>query len=260
MGLHGFGAVIPAAIPLWSVAVEEQFYLTWPVLVYCCGPAQLRRVCLGCLVAAPLVRLGLLFALHPVSGYVLMPARIDALAVGALVAVWSREPGSLRRWARWARPVALAVVVTTIAIFCYFGELSPGQKLFQLVVPTLSPYCAAALLVIVLTAPPDGGLHKLLNRRTLRHVAQYSYGTYLLHVPLALYLAGTGILERDMLDRWFGTGLLSTIVWGVIMGALSLVAGAVSWHLLEGPILRLKRYFPYEAPIGREARVAPAEG
>lgn len=253
---HGFGAIIPAATPLWSVSVEEQFYLVWPFLVYYCGPAQLKRVCIGCLIAAPLIRLGLKFVLDPVAGYVLMPARVDALAAGALLAIWSREPRSLARFAPWSRPVAMGTVVTTLAIFWHYGGLSPGPTLFQHVILTISPYCAGALLVIVLTAPSNGGLHRLLNRSVLRYITQYSYGTYMLHVPLAHYLDGAGIFPRASLDAWFGTGLLSTIAWGVIMGALSLGAGAVSWHLLEAPLLSLKRYFPYHDDTRRARRIS----
>jgi len=242
---HGFDAVVPGAVPLWSIAVEEQFYLFWPIVVYFCGPTRLKQVCLAALVIAPLVRVALLHVLHPASGYVLLPARFDAIASGALLAIWSREPGALDWCKRWSWPVIAITVAFAVTMFCYYGELSPGQRGFQLGVLSLSPYASAALLVLVLTAPPAGRLHGWLTRPVLRHVALYSYGTYLLHAPLAYYLTGVGLLDRDALTRWFGPGVTATIAWGLLLGAISVAAGALSYHLVEAPALRLKRFVPY---------------
>jgi peptidoglycan/LPS O-acetylase OafA/YrhL len=78
---------------LWSLAIEEQFYMLWPLVVFFASRRRLVQICIGAIVFAELTRIGLHYtAPNGIAGYALMPARIDALGVGALVAVLAREP------------------------------------------------------------------------------------------------------------------------------------------------------------------------
>lgn len=76
----------------WSLAVEEQFYLLWPLLIYLLPRRAAMRVCLGCIVGAPAIRIMLLLAgIGNPAAYVLMPCRVDALAVGGWLALAQRD-------------------------------------------------------------------------------------------------------------------------------------------------------------------------
>ncbi|NQV27245.1 MAG: acyltransferase, partial [Rhodopirellula sp.] len=71
----------------WSLAIEEQFYLVWPLFVCVMRPQTLLRLCLSLIVGAPLLRLSLVLqSASWVTVYTMPFCRIDALAFGALVA------------------------------------------------------------------------------------------------------------------------------------------------------------------------------
>ena len=80
----------------WSLAVEEQFYLLWPALVWFCPLNRLRHVCVGLIVVAVVTRTALWSADMSLAGFTLMPARADALAIGAWVAATRHSGVDLR--------------------------------------------------------------------------------------------------------------------------------------------------------------------
>src|SRR5438445_1418758 len=86
----------------WSLAIEEQFYLIWPVVVLALRRRQLQACCLACVIGALFVRVGLNVAGNETAAFVLTPARIDALAVGAYLALSARGPAGLNPTSRWA--------------------------------------------------------------------------------------------------------------------------------------------------------------
>ena len=90
----------------WSLAIEEQFYFIWPVIVLLFSRKALLRLCIALLVIALFVRVGLWVTGHTVATYVLTIARMDALSVGAFLALAARQPNGLSRLVSWARPGA----------------------------------------------------------------------------------------------------------------------------------------------------------
>src|SRR5687767_5633954 len=101
----------------WSLAVEEQFYLIWPLLVLALNRRQLQITCVLCLIAALAVRVVLNAQGNNPAAFVLTPARLDALAVGAYLALAARGPGGLPRLARLAQPVTLVLCLSVLVIF-----------------------------------------------------------------------------------------------------------------------------------------------
>src|SRR5207245_11767151 len=85
-----------AAGPLavtWSLAIEEQFYLTWPCVVRYCSLARLRRLAILVICVSPVLRLFLSF--HDVNLYTNVFCRLDGLMAGALLALGVRSDGFL---------------------------------------------------------------------------------------------------------------------------------------------------------------------
>ncbi|MFT3767443.1 MAG: acyltransferase [Minicystis sp.] len=241
----------------WSLAIEEQFYLVWPLVVLACSRRALVKVSAGAIGAALAIRMVMVLVLHrdPHETYVLTPCRMDALAVGALLAALAREPGGLvakRRaavaTAAIAGPLALAAILVD---FLPTGAIVLPGSVWPLATFGLSLIAITfgALLVLALTAPPESALARALRSRVLRTFGKYAYGIYLVHVPARAVIRdrifGPGWSEA----RWkfpviLGSELGGQIVFDVICAALALVLAAISYHLFEERFLALKKRFP----------------
>jgi peptidoglycan/LPS O-acetylase OafA/YrhL len=255
----GFG---PRNLPhFWSLAVEEQFYLVWPLLVF--GLRSARRVALACLVvavAALACRIALLNHPHfPDVVYQWTICRVDALALGGFAAACGRIP-AWRDWiARHRLPLALALLALLGWAFLWthaFPRTSPrgmtaGYTVLAIVFAAwlyASAWRDAAQALAI-----DDGLgstgtqpgrqalwHRALCHPVLQSVGKYSYGMYVIHKPLhdlfsAKILAVLGVVTAGHI----GMARLHVL-------AVTLISYAVAWvsyHLYEVHFLRLKRYF-----------------
>jgi len=225
---------------IWSLAVEEQFYLVWPLAVCWLRTAALRRLVLACLVLTVAVRYGLAAALPDTQAfYALTPARLDGLMLGALLAIarrdaagWSHVSRSLRR----AGPFALlALVASIVALSRQSAGFDAPSAFLATLTLTGSAYFAAAVVAAVLER--RGGMWRhLLTSRPARQVGTYSYGIYLLHNPLGHVLGQAGVWSRPIA----GAGIGETALYTASMTLLSIVVAATSWHLMEKPLLRLR--------------------
>ncbi|HZT79778.1 MAG TPA: acyltransferase, partial [Gemmataceae bacterium] len=116
----------------WSLAVEEQFYLVWPLVVLLLSRRRLLAACALCVVAAPLLRWAFLANGYGfVVAYTFTPCRVDALAVGAAVAVAARAPGGLSALRRFAPAVALALGAALLGLFVWRHGLRIADEVMQ---------------------------------------------------------------------------------------------------------------------------------
>ncbi len=218
--------------PLWSLQVEEQFYFLYPVLVATLAMRTLRRVLWGCVIAAPMLRCLLTFmgSAGVEACYVLMPCRMDSLALGGLVAISMRTPsGSFGP--RLTRSVAVAGLVAMLAMFAVALRAAdsntqslPFMRSVGYTIIDLS--CAAVLAYLVHF--PGTALSVALRWRPLVYTGQISYGLYLLHLP-ASWVA----------RRFFGVQGHSMASVPITFIA-AFLAASLSWKFLERPILLLK--------------------
>jgi peptidoglycan/LPS O-acetylase OafA/YrhL len=232
----------------WSLAVEEQFYLAWPLLVWVLPRRRLALVCLGLVAGAFALRLGIhRTTFNATAAYVLTPARMDALALGALVAVAAREPAwwpRVRRGAPWLLAASSAAVA---AVWVRQGGLFGGDPVVQ--VWAFGPLAAgfAALLVLALDGEGTSRLSRALRNRTLRGAGKYSYGLYVLHYPIFLALEAAGFTSLALAEAT-GSRILGVLAFAGVAGAATLAAALLSWNLLEKPFLRWKDRVPYREP------------
>jgi len=230
---------------LWSLAVEEQFYLVWPAIVLVFSRRKLMTVC-GILVGCALgLRLGL--DLSGVEHYVaheITPARMDTLAVGAFIALAAREPREFRALTRWTLPVGAASGCVVLGLFAARRSLSPYDVWVQTVGFTAVAFLFGALLVSALTVRPATQMHRIFTGRSLRWLGKYSYALYLFHWPAAALLAQRSDIP-GAIPTVLGSALPGQLAFVAAAGLLSMGSAWLSWHLWESQFLKLRKLFPY---------------
>lgn len=245
--LEGWDAV-PHLGHLWSLAIEEQFYLLWPLAVLTLPRPKLLRLCGGLLVVSFIARVTLLaLGASPIAIYALTFTRWDGLAVGAFVALAGREVVRSRQMVRWSGPVAAVGTVVLAAMVRAEPYRSHYGLAMQLVGYPILAIVFGALLVKVLTAPAPSALGRVMRHRALRFLGRYSYGIYIVHVPIAGLLTSQG-LSPALLPRVWGSAIPGQIVFWLAATAITVAVAVVIWHLWERPFLLLKRHFTYQRP------------
>jgi peptidoglycan/LPS O-acetylase OafA/YrhL len=237
-GVYGFGH-------FWSLAVEEQFYLLWPLLVLRCRPPVLLWVCLGIALLSFVIRAVLMAADFPHEAlYMFTICRMDALALGAAAAAAVRIPTLRGRLA--AMTTRLALVATVLFLGTALG--TRGFAVYEISTQSIG-YTLLSLafaLTLLLTALPTTGLlnaaMRILGGAVLRPIGRYSYGMYVFHLPLHVFV-GSPLLHRFAAEVSPGTALAYTAG----MTVATFVLAAISYELFERRFLRLKTRFATSA-------------
>lgn len=221
----------------WSLAVEEQFYLTWPLLVFLLKKRTLAIVS----VSLPLLSLSVRLAFHfhgAPLGFVhfFTFSRLDAIAWGSLAAMWLRAPScTLAGWrTRAYQFLGIGVAGTLLARVLMHRNSSVVGYTFLAIAFT-------GLLAISLASDARSTpLGRALSARWLRYIGKISYGIYLLHYPIF-------ILWARLIDS-FGFRQSHQVAGNLLAFAgqilLATAAASISWRFFEEPILRLKELFP----------------
>ena len=256
----GFPA-FPALGHFWSLAVEEQFYLVWPAIVLLSNRAELIRICLLAMVGALVLRIAFVLAGYGDAAYVLTPARMDSLAVGALIAVTARGPEGLARIGRLAKPTVGIIGAVLIAIFVWRSGLAPWDPIMKTIGGTLLVFFFGALLVLALISPPKTFIGRIFGSSQLSFLGRYSYALYVFHVPILVFHLDR-FLPLALVPTVFGSLLLKKLVFVTSATALSIALAMISWKLYEKQFLKLKRFFPYRVPEPSlaSARATPTPG
>ena len=224
----------------WSLAIEEQFYAVWPLVIFTLRARASRRACIAILIVAPLVR----FALAAngwswFSTYAWTPCRADGLALGSLLAFVYADERLRARALRWS----IAAMIVTVPPLAWVTWRAKSQLLFhdletpeaiaiRALLPTVIALFFGALLVLALELPRLG---RLLSAKPLRLLARYSYGTYVFH-----FLLWPAFLLLFPPERLSSSRNVAAALFWLIASSISVGIAACSYHLFEGPLLKLK--------------------
>jgi len=229
---------------LWSLAVEEQFYLVWPWVVFMLGRRALMAACLGMAAGSLAVRAAVWAAAPPhvvQMASVLMPARMDALAAGGLLALLAREPEGLARLTKWGPPATAAAAGLLGMLFYWRHRLVPTDAPVQILGLTLLAIFYGGVLAIAVTSPRDTVAGRLFAHPGLRVLGRYSYGLYIFHLPIMWY--ARNIVNATSVPALAGSELPGQLLFTAVAAAGSLGAAVLSWHLYEAQFLKLKSLF-----------------
>lgn len=239
-------AIPGVIVTLWSLAIEEQFYLLWPVVVLALSPRTVRRLAAALLALSVVARaVALLAGVDPHATYVLPLTRFDSLAVGAWLALACRDGAVWPRVAARVAPLAAAssVRLAFVALLGWGALLALGASPFTPAMQLVGlPAIAAGgglLLAASIEAPVGTPLARWMRARPLRMLGKYSYAIYLLHpiVGAAIYEAG---FRPDATGRHGVAEFGGELAFVVVAGAVTLALAWLSWRVLENPCLRLK--------------------
>jgi peptidoglycan/LPS O-acetylase OafA/YrhL len=226
----------------WSLAVEEQFYVLWPLVVYLLSNRTLLRTSLGLLALSLILRI-VLGSLGVIGNslYVITFTHLDGLAVGSTLAVCLRDPkltAVVRRVLPFAAVLGLAGLVAarlTGGDYFFWGK---GMSTYGY---TAIALLFGALLMYALDNGPALVLNRFLSTGFMRQTGKYSYALYVVHVPIAGTVAA--VVARLVAPR-IGA-VPSFFVFVALAFGASWLASVLSWNLFEKRVLALKRYFEY---------------
>ncbi len=220
----------------WSLAVEEHFYLVWPLVIYFANFRAAIAACVTVIVFAPAVRVTwLMMGGNDVAPEVFTLFRADSLAMGALAAVLMKQQSA----AAWLVPVSRHGL-WLLALVLILLKLS-GRRWLTLP-DTVFAALFACLVVVAMTARTESFAGRFWNASWLQFFGKYSYAMYVFQFPLIPILAP--ILSVEILAGHVGDTSLARIAYIVLMTAITTTLAVASWHLYEKHFLAFKRFFP----------------
>lgn len=233
MALEGGGGLLDH---FWSLAIEEQFYLIWPFIVLNLSRKKLMLVAVMMIVTAPILRTILVLNnVDSLAIYVVTPARMDSLAMGALLALAIRNPGGAEALKRWAWAGGLAALSGFMIVAAISQNFSSSDPLILTAGISFLTFTYAAVVVLALTFGP---LKRVMELPVMRWFGRYSYGLYVFHPIINMTLLHSPLTERfGPMTPAMAIGLL------ILAFALSLITSVLSFKFFESPLLRLKSRF-----------------
>jgi peptidoglycan/LPS O-acetylase OafA/YrhL len=229
----------------WSMAVEEQFYLLWPLLL---GLIKRRAGWLWLLVAASVAYRA--YSVYyqvpetPVFATVMLPASLDLFALGALLrlhtAAARSQPPPAALWPGWP---ALATWVAWSLLWLGTRQSLRAEQLWIIAYPILGAVAGYFTLRWLMRSPPQA---RWLAHPWAQWLGQRSYGLYLYHLMLPVFYQRLiyHLLPAASPWRQWWLGPLPTVI---VLTPLALALCTISWHWLEAPLEKLKTRFVYNA-------------
>jgi peptidoglycan/LPS O-acetylase OafA/YrhL len=234
----------------WSLAIEEQFYLIWPLVVFFLNRERLMKVSIGYIAVSLTARILAAFFwgdLGSVSRffYYASFARFEEMLFGALLAVFLTGDGAREQVRRYSLPLFVVSFLTFVAlcILSMPSSLHPEYANFPL---TIGGYTTAALFTtglvgVFVTHPARDMLRRLFQNPVLAFFGKYSYSMYLFHMTAALILLDV---------YWHGElrGWKPYFLYIITTYSATVLIALLTWNLLEKHMLGLKKYFEYKNP------------
>lgn len=222
---------------LWSLSVEEQFYLAWPLLVWAMlvwGRGRRTVVGIGSLILASGSFVLLAFLASPsfdnTRAYVGTDTRAGGLLLGAALAAWwrggiysTKTPQQAQRAPWWLDGLAGVGLIGVFAAMATMPDHTMDLYRWGLLALTL-----ATLALLAGAAHPNSWTSRVLGFAPLRWIGERSYGIYLWHLPVIVFLPHATFIELTTVTQGW--------IWAVVVVALTLALSAASWAWLENPI------------------------
>jgi peptidoglycan/LPS O-acetylase OafA/YrhL len=234
---------LPRLGHFWSLAVEEQFYLVWPLLVWQFDRRRVLQIAVGGAAVALVLRIVLVvLRVEPTYIYHNIFTRMDALLIGAACACVVRDSSLSERLTRvsgWLWSLPLITLPALRAAVIFVGNKNKVEQSFGYTLIALS--FAGLLLSLVLMTEKHSAIQTIFRGSILSTLGKYSYAGYVWH-----QLVATLVLRFER--RLFHT----TLPWFVnipLLLASTFLVCLCSYAVIERPFLALKKYFEPQRAI-----------
>jgi len=214
----------------WTLAVEEQFYLVWPLLVFAAGARRTIWICAGILLASPFLRAAIYFLplVHYPAPFIYTSTltRLDPLAAGALLAAAMRIPELRRKVSTHAAAITWSGAAAFAVLIAYNRCYDTDLPSIAILAYSFLAILFTGVLALLVTQGPDHRLNRVFSTRWLRQIGKVSYVAYIVHAPVL------ALAERLVPGR-------PALLW-LLSAALTLAVSFASWRFFERPLLKLK--------------------
>jgi peptidoglycan/LPS O-acetylase OafA/YrhL len=196
------------------------------------------------MLAAPIIRLVIVLSgVDSSATFLLTPCRIDALVAGGLIAAMNRETRIRDKLLDPARYVLLLSFISLCFLYSRRGNLDRfNDNLFETIGYTLLATLFASAIALTLALKPEAKIRNLLESELLVFLGKFSYGIYVFHWPIIIFLAD-GVRLPIRIDSIIQSRSLSMMMFWLSALILSLIAAVASYWLIERRFLAVKRHF-----------------
>ncbi|WP_430934752.1 acyltransferase family protein [Saccharicrinis sp. 156] len=235
--------------PLWSLAVEEQFYLVWPTLILLINPKNIGKLLSTFVVLGPIFRLlSILIAEatfgnvnYHISGIVLMPCNIDAFAIGGLLALKLFDSNYANSLQLLKSPLKWLFFIPFIGIY-FLKDNLVFEVLFTSIISGIS-----LIIIDLLIAPQKMKFwDKLTLFQPFVYLGKISYGLYLYHGPFFYIMAIFFAVFNKVIKSNLSIITINPFEgnWASFLNVMFLIfISSISWYIIEKPINKLKKHF-----------------
>ncbi len=234
---------------LWSLSIEEQFYIFWPILVLLVPEKSLKKLFLAGIFAGPIFRIAISLIQHSgilpilkdpasLAVYTLPFSHIDAFAFGAYITRFS-IPHSRRQLTFLGILLPIIGFTTHYVATGSLGEITAFG--FQVTMPDAYQFIWAYSLlnywfaIIIYCVVHEKMFIQMLSWSPMRYLGKISYGLYVYHFPIIWFVAH--IRESGMAE------ILAKPLIALIAFVSTLIIASLSYFLMEKPLIRLKDRF-----------------
>lgn len=228
----GFGANWLAVT--WSLAVEEQFYLLFPLLIYYLPKEKLPKIFLTGILLAPIIRA----VLGSPQAYVLLPARMDALLVGALIAYYYQN-GSISKWIAPHKRTLSLITMLVFGLMLSLAFEGSGKTTGGILNHSLYALLYG-LIIINILVQQGGAFMRVLANPVLCFIGKISYSVYLFHQVILLLLTKL-VLSKDVPTIERSNDILVTL----LAIACTIAFASLLHFTVEKPTQKIGRKFSY---------------
>jgi peptidoglycan/LPS O-acetylase OafA/YrhL len=223
----------------WSLAIEEQFYILWPIAVYFFSRKNLTRFCVFLFFFSLLFRnIGLQIGFVMPFPYVATLGRMEGITLGALIAILVRGDKTILE--RFTLPATLVAGLLSVAAFLAAGSLYFEKSIHYTINYTLVDIFFAGMITLTLCSGTLGWFRRLLNLPFFQQMGIMSYCLYIFHYPIQ------DIVQNNLLD-WLQQHMhsesLGKLACLSIALAITIPFVYIIHKTVEIPFWKFKKYF-----------------